>query len=113
MRPRQSVFFLIVCVVIATHDATVSPHALATPCQYAVSDSIPITVAVLNFKNASGRFAFDDLEKSIPEMLKTELSQAPLRLLVVERGKLEAILQEQALAQTGAIDEKAAQTVGQ
>jgi TolB-like protein len=76
-------------------------------------DSSTTTLAVLNFKNNSGLFSLDGLEKSLPEMLKTELSRPPTSLLIVERQKLEAILQEQALGQTGILDEKTAQTVGQ
>jgi TolB-like protein len=112
MRPRQSVYFLMACVFFAACYAPLSSSLIALPRQNVGTDSTQITVAVLNFKNNSGRFVFDDLEKSIPEMLKTELSRAPSRLLVVERSKLETILQEQALAQTGIIDEKTAQAVG-
>jgi TolB-like protein len=71
------------------------------------------TLAVLDFKNNSGLFAFDGLEKRIAEMLKTELSRQDSPLLVVERQRLEAILQEQALGQTGVLDDKTAQAVGQ
>ncbi|MCG3118185.1 MAG: hypothetical protein ALAOOOJD_00348 [bacterium] len=76
-------------------------------------DSSTTTLAVLDFKNNSGLFSLDGLEKSLPEMLKTELTRVQSPLLVVERQKLEMILQEQALGQTGALDEKTAQTVGQ
>lgn len=76
-------------------------------------DSSTLTLAVLNFKNSSGQFALDALEQSVPEMLKTELSRSASRLLVVERQKLEAILQEQALGQSGVLDEQTAQRVGQ
>jgi TolB-like protein len=76
-------------------------------------DSSTLTLAVLDFKNNSGQFALDALEKSIPEMLKTELSRSGSRLFVVERQKLAAILQEQALGQTGALDGQTAQRVGQ
>ncbi|MGH7496826.1 MAG: CsgG/HfaB family protein [bacterium] len=79
---------------------------------YSTSDSAAITVAVLDFQNNSGAFSLDALERSVPEMLKTELSQNSAGILVVERRKLELILQEQALAQSGVIDEKTAQTVG-
>lgn len=75
-------------------------------------DSTTITVAVLDFKNASGLFNLDALEKSVPEMLKTELSQNGPGIVVVERQRLDMILQEQALGQSGVIDEKDAQTVG-
>ncbi|KAA0227709.1 hypothetical protein EDS67_14115 [candidate division KSB1 bacterium] len=76
-------------------------------------DSAAITVAVLDFKNNSGQFNLDVLEKNVPEMLKTELSRAGSGIWVVERQKLEMVLQEQALAQTGLIDQKTAQEVGQ
>lgn len=76
-------------------------------------DSTAITVAVLDFKNNSGQFNLDVLEKNVPEMLKTELSRAGSGIWVVERQKLEMVLQEQALAQTGLIDQKTAQEVGQ
>lgn len=79
----------------------------------AAPDSITLTVAVLDFKNNSGLFNLDVLEKNLPEMLKTELSHAGSRIWVVERQKLEMILQEQALGQTGLIDQKTAQAVGQ
>lgn len=77
------------------------------------ADSSTLTLAVLDFKNISGQFALDALEKSIPEMLKTELSRSESGLFVVERQKLAAILQEQALGQTGVLDEQTAQRVGQ
>jgi TolB-like protein len=77
-----------------------------------VRDTSAITLAVMDFKNNSGLFSLDVLEKSVSEMLKTELSGAGSRLFVVERQKLEALLQEQALGQTGALDEKTAQQVG-
>lgn len=76
-------------------------------------DSSTTTLAVLDFKNNSGRFSLDGMEKSFPDMLKTELTREQSPLLVVERQKLEIILQEQALGQTGVLDEKTAQTVGQ
>ncbi len=77
------------------------------------SDSAAIIVAVVDFKNNSGIFSLDDLEKSVPEMLKTELSSRGSKLSVVERQKLETIMREQALAQSGILDEKSGQAVGQ
>ncbi len=77
------------------------------------SDTTALTVAVLDFKNNSGLFNLDMLEKNVPEMLKTELSRTGSRIWVVERQKLEMILQEQALGQTGIIDQQTAQAVGQ
>ncbi|MBN1352938.1 hypothetical protein JXJ21_26345 [candidate division KSB1 bacterium] len=71
-----------------------------------------ITLAVLDFKNTTGRFHLDRLEKTLPEMLKTELSQTD-KIIVVERQRLEAIMNEQALVLSGVIDEQAALKVGQ
>jgi TolB-like protein len=90
-----------------------SPVQAIAPSPALTPDSTAITVAVLDFKNSSGRFSLDVLEKSIPEMLKTELSQNNDAILVVERQKLEMILQEQALGLSGVVDEKTAQMVGQ
>ena len=71
-----------------------------------------ITVAVADFTNGTGQFRLDSFEKSVPEMLKTELSRIG-SIVVVERSKLESVLAEQALNQTGVIDIEDAQKVGQ
>lgn len=70
-----------------------------------------ITIAVIDFKNNSSIIRYDRLEKAVPEMLKTELSQYQ-EIVVVERSKIESILSEQALAQTGIIEDVTAQEVG-
>ncbi|HEX9972392.1 MAG TPA: CsgG/HfaB family protein [bacterium] len=70
-----------------------------------------ITLAVMDFKNNSAQFRHDRLEKAIPEMLKTELSYNN-DIVVVERSKIESILAEQALAQSGVIETTEAQEVG-
>lgn len=75
------------------------------------SNDAKITLAVMDFKNNSAHFRYDRLEKAIPEMLKTELSHTT-NLLVLERSKIESILQEQALAQTGIIETTEVQEVG-
>ncbi len=71
-----------------------------------------ITVAVLNFHNASDVRAWDELSAVIPEMLKTELSRSPY-VQVLERTALEGVLQELALAQCGLLREQEAVTVGE
>ncbi|MDZ7330611.1 MAG: CsgG/HfaB family protein [candidate division KSB1 bacterium] len=74
-------------------------------------DSTKIIVAVMDFKNNSSVFGYDRFERTITELLKTELSRST-DLLVVERSKLEAILREQALAQAGILATQEAQQVG-
>ena len=71
-----------------------------------------ITIAVFNFKNVSNSFSLDNLEQNVPEMLKTELSRS-LYIQVLERTKLNGVLQELALGQTGLLDENAAKQVGE
>src|SRR3990172_3590707 len=51
------------------------------------------------------------LEKTIPELLKTELSGYQ-NITVVERSKIESVLEEEALGQTGIIEDDQVQKVG-
>jgi TolB-like protein len=74
-------------------------------------DTSKVTLAVMDFKNNSSIFGYDRLERTIPEILKTELSHSQ-EILVVERSKIESILKEQALAQAGVIENETAQEVG-
>jgi TolB-like protein len=69
------------------------------------------TVAIADFENRSSEFYLDSWEKSVPDLLKSELS-GESSILLVERQKLEAVLQEQALSMTGLIDSSTAQKVG-
>jgi len=70
-----------------------------------------ITVAIADFENRSSEFYLDSWEKSVPELLKSELSDEP-SVRLVERQKLETVLQEQALSMTGLVDSSTAQKVG-
>jgi TolB-like protein len=70
-----------------------------------------ITVAIGDFENQTDRFFLDSWEQRIPEFLSTELSLAE-GITVVERQRLRAILDEQAISQTGLVDSSKAQAVG-
>ena len=70
-----------------------------------------VTVAVTDFSNQSSEFYLDGWQKSIPELLKSELSVSQ-GLILVERGQIESVLNEQALSMTGLIDSSTAQKVG-
>ncbi len=72
----------------------------------------PVTVAVLEFRNASGARGLDELCAIVPEMLKTELSKSG-GIKVLERTALEGVIEELALAQSGLLDERQAVAVGQ
>ncbi len=77
----------------------------------ALAQGTKITLAVMDFKNSSGRSRYDRLERAVAEMLKTELSQCR-EIAVLERKKIEAVLSEYALAQAGYIKTEHAQEVG-
>lgn len=68
-------------------------------------------VAITAFKNQSGLFALDQWEQSIPELLQSELSQSPA-IIVLERRKLRAVLEEHALAMSGLTDSSKAREIG-
>lgn len=115
MRPLHESSLILVaalCLAVRFAFAQNPPAGTRAPAP-APADSTVLTVAVLDFQNSSGLFNLDLLEKNVPEMLQTELSRPGSGLLVVERQKLEMILQEQALGQTGVIDQQTAQAVGQ
>ncbi len=62
-------------------------------------------VAVLNFENTSGQFYLDDVARSFPTLLKTELSQRR-SLIVVERQKIDAVLTEQDFTLTDLVEDR-------
>ncbi|MCI0514032.1 hypothetical protein L0128_12525 [candidate division KSB1 bacterium] len=84
---------------------------LLTPLMAADSSK---TIAVLDFTNNSllNKAEFESLSKGLAEMLISELSQVPA-LEVVERQKLNALLAEMQLAQTGLISETSTAKIGQ
>ena len=53
-----------------------------------------VTVVISTFKNESGHYYLDSWEKSIPDMLSSELSTSD-DIIVLERQALEEILKEQ------------------
>lgn len=61
-------------------------------------------IAILNFQNNSGNTEMNYLENAIPEMLITNLSTST-KIAIVERTKINHILDEQKLVLSGAIDE--------
>jgi len=69
------------------------------------------TVAVLYFQNLSGSEELDPLQKGLAQMLITDLSKAR-DLQVVERLKLQTLLEELELGTTGVVDASSAPRVG-
>jgi TolB-like protein len=73
---------------------------------------IPVSLAVLTFKNNTGEMYLQSLQNTIADQLKTQLS-GYRELTVVEREHIDAVLKEQALGQSGIIPEDQAVKIGQ
>jgi len=70
-----------------------------------------VTVVIADFENNSGGFNLDYWEKAIPDFLTSELSKSD-RIVIVERKKLNKILEEQALVLSGVLDSSNVKQVG-
>jgi TolB-like protein len=74
----------------------------------------PKTLAILPFENNSitdpGKY--EPLSKGLSAMLITDLSQAGTSLKLIERGKIQSLLKEIALSQSGIVDDSAAIRAG-
>jgi TolB-like protein len=78
------------------------------------SQSGTMTLVILPFENNSitDVSRFDPLSKGLSAMLITDLSNSRTTLKVIEREKIQAILKEIALSQSGAVDESTAIEAG-
>ena len=87
-------------------------QSMAAPPAAPAADSRP-TLAVLYFTNSAllGGTDFQPLSKGMAEMLITELSQNT-GIRVVERDRLQALLEEQNLSTSGRVDQESAIRVG-
>ncbi|MCK5341489.1 MAG: hypothetical protein KAJ60_10460 [Desulfobulbaceae bacterium] len=74
----------------------------------------PTTLAILPFENNSvtDPQTYDPLCKGLSAMLITDLSNAGTSLKLIERGKIQSLLKEIALSQTGSIDHSTAISAG-
>jgi TolB-like protein len=69
------------------------------------------SVAVLYFRNLGNKRGLDPLQKGLTDMMITDLSKVK-RLKVVERARLQKLMEEMGLGQTGLVDESTAPRVG-
>ena len=71
----------------------------------------PNTVAVLYFRNTTGKETLDPLQKGLAFLLMTDLSQLE-KIQLVERVKLQALVEELNLGTSGLVGEGSAPRVG-
>jgi TolB-like protein len=91
---------------LQTTVSTPIPSTLVTPPILTMDSGI--YVAVLDFESIS---VPQDLGKAVAEMLRTKLIELGV-YTIIERGKLEGVMQEQSLQLTGAVDPKTAVEIG-
>ncbi len=70
------------------------------------SASAQVRVVIADFKNESDVFFLDSWERSVPDFLRSELSQSN-EIVLLERQKMDAIFEEQKLALAGFIQDSA------
>ena len=86
-------------------------NKLAQEAQLGTSTMSPNAIAVFPFAMQMGKDEYAPLGKGLAEMMITDLSQVP-NLKLVERIRVQALLDEMALAQTGMIDMNTAPRMG-
>lgn len=77
--------------------------ALAREAELATTPPEPRTVAVFPFRFVGGDESFSPLSRALAEMLSTDLSQTD-RLSVLERVRVQALVDEMSLAESGMVD---------
>lgn len=70
-----------------------------------------VNVAISDFLNKSETLYLDAWERSIPDILRSQLSSSK-NLVILDRNKLDKILQEQALSLSGLSESGSAQSIG-
>lgn len=100
LRPRLSLYAALVCTAIGSWLGATGAHATDKP-----------VVAVLYFDNNTGNTSFDVLKKGFADMMITDLAAID-ELVVVERERLQALLDEIKLQQAAFFDPATALEVG-
>ena len=79
-----------------------------------VIDEIPKTLAILPFENNSVTDAarYEPLSRGLAAMLITDLQKSGTTVKIIEREKIQALLKEVALGQSGSVDKETAVRVG-
>lgn len=96
--------------VVTEEDRTWAAAALREE-QSLPARAAPNTVGILYFHNRTGDAALDPLQKGLALLLVTDLS-AVRGLQVVERVRLQALVEELGLGKTGLVEEDSAPRVG-
>ena len=78
---------------------------------FSASSISQIHLVIGEFINESDQFYLNQWEKTVPDLLQTKLSGSS-DLVILERRKLKAVLEEKALSLTGLMDSTTAREVG-
>jgi TolB-like protein len=112
---RTSLFFLMALyAVFLLIGCAAAPDAVQQERVSALDGQAPKTLAILPFENNSvtDPETFAPLSKGLSAMLITDLNKSGSTLQLIERSKIESLLKEVALSQTGSIEKSTAVKVG-
>jgi TolB-like protein len=121
---KQTIIFILCCFILCTlceskasagqvvsdDDRTWAKTAISQE-QSQETIAAPNTLAVLAFRNKTGQTSLDPLQKGFAFMLMTDLHQVE-GIQLVERVKLQAILEELHLGASGIVDSNTSPQVG-
>ena len=121
---KQTIIFILSCFILCTlseskalagqvvsdDDRTWAKTAISRE-QSQETIAAPNTLAVLAFRNKTGQTSLDPLQKGFAFMLMTDLHQVE-GIQLVERVKLQAILEELHLGASGIVDSNTSPQVG-
>jgi TolB-like protein len=121
---KQTIIFILSCFILCTlceskasagqvvsdDDRTWAKTAISQE-QSQETIAAPNTLAVLAFRNKTGQTSLDPLQKGFAFMLMTDLHQVE-GIQLVERVKLQAILEELHLGASGIVDSNTSPQVG-
>ena len=121
---KQTIIFILSCFILCTlceskalagqvvsdDDRTWAKTAISQE-QSKETIAAPNTLAVLTFRNKTGQTSLDPLQKGFAFMLMTDLHQVE-GIQLVERVKLQAILEELHLGASGIVDSNTSPQVG-
>lgn len=121
---KKTTIFILVCFILCVFFKSEAPAgqvvtdddrawAKAAISQEKSQDNIaaPNTLAVLSFRNITGQTSLDPLQKGFAFMLITDLQQVE-GLQVVERARLQALLEELKLGASGIVDSSTSPQMG-
>lgn len=115
-RNRNNLFWSVgaMLLLVLSGCASAPQKTAQTAMPVTETDGKPKTLAILPFENnaVTDPEHYEPLSKGLAAMLITDLNKSGSSLKLIERAKIESLLKEIALGQTGSVDQSTAVQVG-